>query len=114
MTTPRELTEAEFLRTFVSPMRDITHSAEEVVDLWLFLDPLLGALYPSAEAHGWEWRVWFIRESGDARFQHIGVAVPKDNTYIVVVVDIPDRRIVGYHLLDLGEKYGRTARSESG
>ena len=72
----------------------------------LYLDPLLNERFPAAEKDGWEWRVAFIRESGNARSQHIAVPVPRDNTYIVVVVDVPSRTICGHHLLDLGEKYG--------
>lgn len=106
VTSRRNLSEADFLATFVAPMRDVTQSAGEIVDLWGYLDPILSDLYPEADASGWEWRVAFIRESGDSRVQHIGVPVPRDNTYLVVVVDVSEEVISGHHLLDLGEKYG--------
>lgn len=101
-----EFSEAEFLATFVSPMRDVTGACGDLVDLWGYLDPLLNLSYPAAEKDGWEWRVAFVRQSADGRFQHIAVPVPRENTYMVVVVDVPSRAISGHHLLDLGEKYG--------
>ena len=109
MTASHEFSDAEFLATFLSPMRDVTGSCGELVDLWGYLDPLLNLRYPAAEKNGWEWRVAFIRQSADGPFQHIAVPVPRDNTYMVVVVDVPSRAILGHHLLDLGEKYGLAA-----
>lgn len=46
-----------------------------------------------------------IYESPKGEFQHIGIPVPKDNTYLVVIVDKPKKSIVGHFILDLGAKY---------
>ena len=81
-------------------MKDVTEEADEIVDLWGYLDPVLEERYHSCAA--WEWRVMFIYESQDGLIQHLNVPVPVDNTYLSVVVDKPNAKIVGHYLLDLG------------
>jgi hypothetical protein len=100
---PRELTKEEYEATFSPPMLDVTESAEEIVPLWDYLDPVIEDQYHSCSA--WDWRVMFIYESRDGLIQHLNVPVPKDNAYLSVVVDKPNRKIVGHYLLDLGALY---------
>lgn len=101
--SPRELTKDEYEATFSPPMLDVTETAEENIPLWDYLDPVIEELYHSCSA--WDWRVMFIYESRDGRIQHLNVPVPKDNTYLSVVVDKPSARIIGHYLLDLGSMY---------
>lgn len=98
--SPRELTRAEYEATFSPPMLDVTATADEIVPLWDYLDPVIEELYHSCEA--WNWRAMFIYESRDGLIQHVNVPVPKDNTYLSVVVDKPNAKIIGHYLLDLG------------
>lgn len=86
-------------------MKDVTHDAAEIVDLWGYADPIIENEYHNCSA--WEWRVAYIYECGNGSFQHIGIPVPKDNTYLVVVVDKPNKKIIGHHILDLGAMYLR-------
>jgi len=103
MTIARELSKSEFNATFSEPMRDVTQAAEAIVDLWAYADPVLHALFP--DAHGWQWRVTIIYESADEAHQHLLLPVPRDNTYLVVVVAKARRAIIGHHLLDLRALY---------
>lgn len=80
-------------------MVKVTHSAEEVVDLWGYADPVLEELYHSFTA--WDWRVDHIHETEDGKYQHIGIRVPKDNTYLIVIADKPNKTIIGHFILDL-------------
>jgi hypothetical protein len=98
----RELTQDEFLATCSAPMRDVTSTAEEVVDLWAYADPVLTAAFP--EARGWEWRVKHVRESGSGEFQPALVPLPVSNVYYVIVIDKRARRIHGHYRLALGEQ----------
>jgi hypothetical protein len=102
-TSPRELTRAEYEATFSPPMLDVTATAEETVPLWDYLDPVVDDLYHTCGA--WDWRVMFIYESHDGLIQHLNVPVPRDNTYLSVVVDKPNNQILGHYLLDLGALY---------
>ena len=80
-------------------MLDVTSSAEEIVDLWEYASEIVDANYPDASE--WDWRVMFIYESRDGRFQHLNIPVPLNNTYLSVVVDKPNRKILGHYVLDL-------------
>ena len=96
---PRELTEEEYQATFSPPMLNVTDRAEELVDLWAYANPIIEKLYHSCTA--WEWRVMFIYESRDGAFQHVDIPVPIDDTYLSIIIDKFERRIVGYRILDL-------------
>ena len=80
-------------------MLDVTSSAEEIVDLWEYASEIVDTNYP--DAGEWDWRVMFIYESRDGRFQHLNIPVPVSNTYLSVVVDKPSRKILGHYVLDL-------------
>jgi hypothetical protein len=88
-------------------MIDVTGSADEIVDLWAYLDPVIEDLYHNCSA--WHWHVAHIYESRDGAFQHINVPVPQDDTYLSVVVDKPGRKIIGHYLLDLTPLFRRKA-----
>jgi hypothetical protein len=62
--------------------------------------------------HVVEWRVSHIYESRDGRYQHIGIPVPKDDTYLTVVVDVPAQEILGHYILDLGAMYSAGEHDE--
>jgi hypothetical protein len=98
---PRELTKAEYAATFSPPMANVTENAEEIVDLWEYANPVIEEAYHSCTA--WEWRVMFIYEARDGSYQHINIPVPKDDTYLSVVVDKAKRKIVGHYILNLRE-----------
>ena len=93
------LSQAEYESTFSPPMLDVTMTAEEIVDLWAYASDIVDSEYP--DAGSWDWRVMFIYESRDGRFQHLNIPVPVRNTYLSIVVDKPNRRILGHYLLDL-------------
>jgi hypothetical protein len=99
----RELTKAEYEATFSSPMRNVTETAEEIVDVWAYADPIIEAEYHNCSA--WNWRVMFIYESADGAHQHLNIPLPKHNTYLSVVVDKANRKILGHYILDLGALY---------
>jgi hypothetical protein len=80
-------------------MLDVTSSAEEIVDLWGYASEIVDTNYPDAD--DWDWRVMFIYESRDGRFQHLNIPVPVNNTYLSVVADKPNRKILGHYVLAL-------------
>lgn len=94
------LTREEYEATFSPPMRNVTDSAEEIVDLWAYANPIIEEQYHNCTA--WDWRVNHIYETGSGIYQHIGIPIPKDNMYLIVVVDKPNQQIIGHYILDLG------------
>jgi len=101
-----ELSEDAFQTTFTPPMKDVTSTADGLVDLWSYADPILETKYPGNE---WDWRVRHIYESADGQFQHLLVPVPVTDAYLVFVIGVANREILGHRLLDLGKLYGTRA-----
>ncbi|QWF16575.1 hypothetical protein [Lysobacter capsici] len=99
----RELTKQQYEATFSPPMLEVTNRADEVVDLWAYADPIIEERYHNCSA--WEWRVAHVYETRDGSYQHINIPVPRNNTYLSVIVDKPRRSIVGHYMLDLGARY---------
>jgi hypothetical protein len=93
------LSQAEYQATFSDPMRDVTEAAEELVDLWAYATEIIDSDYPVPK--DWDWRVTHIYESGDGKYQHLNIPVPIDNTYLIVIVDKPLRKILGHYNLTL-------------
>lgn len=94
------LSHEEYQAILVPNMANVTESAEEIVDLWGYADPIIESEYHDCSA--WEWKVNHIYETPDGRFQHIGVAVPIDDTYLVVIADKTEKLIKGHYILKLG------------
>lgn len=101
--TQKELSQSEYDETFFPPMLNVTERAEEIIDLWGYADPIIESEYHNCSA--WKWAVDHIFESSDGQFQHIGIPVPKDDTYLVVVVNKPGKKIIGHRIIDLAAMY---------
>ena len=97
----KELTKQEYEATFFPPMVNVTESVEEIVDLWAYADIIIEADYHNCSA--WDWKVAHIYETSDGNFQHIGIPVPVDDTYLIVIVNKPSKKILGHYLLALGK-----------
>ena len=97
------LTPKEYQATLCPNMINVSDSAEELVDLWGYADPIIESDYHNCTA--WDWRVDHIFDTPDGSFQHIGIPVPKDDTYLVVIIDKPKKTIIGHYILDLAAKY---------
>src|SRR5262245_61389509 len=95
----RELTWEEYQATFDPPMLNVMETAEELVDLWSYANCVIEEKYHRCTA--WEWRVSSIYEKPDWDYQHVYIPVPKDDTYLAIIVDKIRRRIVGHIVLDL-------------
>ncbi len=84
-------------------MINVTESADEVVDLWTYADQVIEDIYHGCTA--WSWNVGHIYETPDGKFQHIGIPVPINDTYLIVIADKHARTIIGHFILDLAKKY---------
>ena len=47
-----------------------------------------------------------VYENDENTFQHILLFANQKNTYVVIIVDMICKSIIGHYLLDLNEKYG--------
>ena len=94
------LTKDEYNSCFEPPMVNVSDTAEELVDLWDYADKVIESDYHSCPA--WDWRIDHIYETSSDTYQHIGIPVPRDDTYLLVIVDKLKKCIVGHYILELG------------
>jgi hypothetical protein len=96
---PNLLSSIEYQGTLCPNMVNVTELAEEVIDLWAYADQVIEHAYHNCAA--WTWKVSHIYETPDEKYQHIGIPVPKDDTYLVVIANKHERKVVGHYILDL-------------
>ncbi|MCR5886135.1 hypothetical protein LRS03_26080 [Rhizobacter sp. J219] len=102
----RPLTEEQFLETFSSPMRDVTSSAEEVVDIWEYVEAVLAEDFQGRDTR--EWNAAYVYSDGANAWQHVLIGTDVPDAFIVVVVEMATNSILGHHFLNLRQKYGLT------
>ena len=100
----KQLTEKEFESTFTPPMTDITSSAEEMINIWPYVEKVLSSEYADAETDSWDVEYVYINQPES--HQHILLNTEMENIFLVVVVDVTNKSIYGHHLLNLNQKYG--------
>lgn len=99
---PRLLTESEFRPTFSQPMRDVTETATDDVDIWPYVDAI-----PAEDLEGHSvLDVELVYRAGDGHFDHALIKTDARNVYLVLVVDLVKDSIHGHRLLDLNAEYG--------
>ena len=103
MQASRLLSLQEFEVCFAQPMRNVTESAEPVLDIWPYVDSLdLDALGLSGLND-----VQHVYRDAHERFDQVLIGTGRFNTLLAVVVDRHLRTVLGHRLLDLNAAYGR-------
>jgi hypothetical protein len=102
MTYPRELSETEFRRSYADPMRDMTKAQQAAADIWPYVD----LLTPQSVGVARIGDVALVSRDADSRYDHVLLDTGMENTFLVIVVDLGARAVLGHHLLDLNIKYG--------
>ena len=104
----RLLSETEFDRTMISPMRDMNEGEEitaaglsEYVTACIQAEALPVALD--------DMEIERVYISGGNKYQHVLLDYGLPNRYLVIVIALPSGEIFGHHLLDLNKKYGLDA-----
>lgn len=103
------LSEAEFDSTFATPMREVTASATNVLNI----GPYVAAI-PSAELSGSvavPSCVEHVYRNASNTFDHVLLVTNTKHVYLVVVVDLVRDTIFGHRVLDLKHKYGLSTNS---
>ena len=83
-------------------MKDITDTAEQIVDIWPYVDSL------DLRALGVERinDVVYVYLDGRERLEHVCIGTSRFNAMLVIIIDRIQRGILGHYLLDLNEEYG--------
>jgi hypothetical protein len=100
------LSETEFEATFVPPMQDVTDSAQQLVEIWPYAEAAMAQDFPGA--HTCNWNTEYVYEDAHRNWQHILINTEMANAYLVVVVEVASKSIIGHHFLNLNRKYGLT------
>ncbi|MDJ0365610.1 hypothetical protein QMK33_10635 [Hymenobacter sp. H14-R3] len=97
-----------FNQTFQPPMQDVTKTAEQLLDIWHYVDAI-----PFVDFDGFTLGdVAYVYLNPTGLYQHILIATEDQNVFLVVVIDVLNKGIYGHHLLNLIELYGLAEESE--
>lgn len=101
----KQLSEKQYLQTMSSGMKNITKVAESLVDIWNYAEYLLQNNLLSE--YGFQMRlIEAVYVNSENTYQHIFLSTYQKNLYVVIVVDVINKTILGHYILDLNEKYG--------
>jgi hypothetical protein len=101
----RLLTREELLATYGEPMTRIDpDEGMPAFDFWPYFDSI-----PREHFEGQDCSAglveWIYREPG-GRFETVAVNSTKPNKFMVIVLNIEEKRVHGHKLLDLDKEYG--------
>lgn len=103
-----KLSEAEYLATMAEPMTRLPSTARAPFLFWDYFDAI-----PSEDFEGHdcsEGRVNYVWQDPSKSFLHVLVDSDDKNVFMVLVLDIPNGRVLGHRLLDLNREYGLDRR----
>ena len=101
MTTQKMAAEA-FHDTFQVPMQDITRTAEQLLNIWPYVEAI-----PVADLEGFDiGDVAHVYLNPSGNYQHVLLATEAPNVFLVIVINLKQVKIQGYHLLNLVKLYG--------
>jgi hypothetical protein len=99
-----ELNNAQYLSTMISPMTDVTKTAEPLVDIWPTVQSLAGMhLVPALVEKSHLVKAVYRNRAGT--YDHVLLPTSRTDTFVCVVVNNNHRRIEGYYILDLAKEY---------
>ena len=83
-------------------MQDVTTTAAQLLDIWPYVEAI-----PLADLEGFELAdVAYVYLNPNGHYEHVLIATEEKNVFFVIVIDVKQVKIHGYHLLDLIELYG--------
>jgi hypothetical protein len=102
----KQLSEAEYLATMAEPMKRLGSDAGVPFAFWDYFDAIPE---PDFEGHDCSaGSVTYVWEHPSGSYQHVLVDSEDKNVFMVVVLDIASRSVLGHRLVDLNRKYGLT------
>ena len=99
------LSKKQYSDTFITPMFDVTETAEALVDIWphvkLLADENLISSYVLENE-----LVELVYRNGDNTFEHILLPTKDKNEFVVLIINIEQNVIDGHYHLNLKNEYG--------
>jgi hypothetical protein len=102
----RRLTEDEFKATAAPEKERVGLDEEPPFDFWAYFELIPPEDFGEHDfSEGRVSYAWNMRGTG---YQHVLVQCETPDVYLVLVLDVPARSVVGHHVLDLNRIYGLT------
>jgi hypothetical protein len=101
------LTEKEFKSTFTDKMIDVTETAEPVVDIW----PYVQQLTLDNIVHKYTFDNTLVEKvyrNQTNTFDQVLLPTPNKNIFIIIIVDLLNKKIKGHYQLNLNAVYNNT------
>ena len=99
-----KLTEEDYKATWAPHPHRVDPNEEPPFDFWPYFEAIppedFGGHDFSAGAVPYAWRM------RDSTYEHVLVGCETPNVFLVLVLDVIGRSVVGHHLLDLNRLYG--------
>jgi hypothetical protein len=103
--TVYQLSSEQFRNTIGDGMINATDSAEPVTDIWPYVEELVitGAVHNRVFQNN---LVESVYRNKANTFDHVLLPTSDSNNFVVIVVDLMQKKVTGYFLLDLNKEYG--------
>ena len=82
-------------------MQEVTETAEQLLDIWPYVDAV-----PTTDLNGFtlgDVAHVYLHPTGS--YLHILIATDDKNVFLIIIIEMRDPKIYGYHLLNLIELY---------
>lgn len=100
----KQLSREEYLATMSGKMHNVTETAEPLVNIWSFVKRLPKSV-PLSEYGVQKGLIEAVYENEQNTYQHILLFGEKKNSYVVLIIDVEERSILGYYPLDIDKEY---------
>jgi hypothetical protein len=99
----KELTEKEFKSTMAGGMVDITQTVDPVADIW----PYVEELTEKRIVLDYVYEKQLIETVYEDSFHHVRLPTDDKNNFVVVIVDVIAKNVMGHFCLNLNREYGQ-------
>jgi hypothetical protein len=106
-----QLSETEFLATMAEPMKRMSSDGNSPVKFGDYFDAI-----PTSDFCGHDCSsgsVTLVWEHPKGLYQHVLINSEDKNVFMVIVLDLANRTVLGHRLLDLNKLYGTTPHNTS-
>jgi hypothetical protein len=100
----KQLSKAEYLATMEVPMKQLSSDAEAPFPFWNYFDAIPVVDFEEHDCS--EGAVTYVWEDSNRNCQHVLINSEDKNVFMVLVLDLPSRSVLGHRLLDLNQEYG--------
>ena len=100
----KRLSKTEYLATMAVPMKQLASDAQPPFDFWNYFEAI-----PLVDFEGHdcsEGAVTYVYDHPNGNYQHVLINSEDKNVFMVLVLDLASRSVLGHRLLNLNQEYG--------